>query len=468
MSSPDKNEKSLLKKFPHIHEYLIVIAILLLACIFTYVIPAGEYSRIINAAGKKVVDPNGFHFIKNTPVNPIYMLNLIYRGFVKQAKLIFTMFFIAGGVQMIIDTESIHALMRVLATKFSKTPRMTIIVMMIAFGIMSVPIQMNYFIPFSTVVLMLCLMMGYDAITAAAVIITSSSFGSSCGMLNISTTAIANEMAGLPLYHGMGFRWVGFVIILVLTIWFVCRYAEKVRISPEKSYCYGIPNIVEPGDPEKLPLMNKNHVLVLMALTIGVIALIIGCSNWKWSYEETGVCFLATGIIASIIGRKNPNQMCVSFVAGCKTIIGACIMIGIARSVAIAMSAGHVLDTVVYYIAGLLGYFPPLLQAPMMFWAHTVINFFVTSGSGQANVTMPVFLPVADLIGMSAETAILALNYGDGLSNYIYPHSSSLMAFLAACGVGYGTWMKFMGKLFGLWFLFATLFMMLAVVVGYQ
>ena len=143
-------------------------------------------------------------------------------------------------------------------------------------------------------------------------------------------------------------------------------------------------------------------------------------------------------------------------------------MIGIARSVAIAMSAGHVLDTVVYYIAGLLGHFPPLLQAPMMFWAHTVINFFVTSGSGQANVTMPVFLPVADLIGMSAETAILALNYGDGLSNYIYPHSSSLMAFLAACGVGYGTWMKFMGKLFGVWFLFATLFMMLAVVVGYQ
>jgi uncharacterized ion transporter superfamily protein YfcC len=102
-----------------------------------------------------------------------------------------------------------------------------------------------------------------------------------------------------------------------------------------------------------------------------------------------------------------------------------------------------------------------------MFWAHTIINFFVTSGSGQANVTMPIFLPVANIIGMSEETAILALNYGDGLSNYIYPHSSSLMAFLAACGVGYGTWMKFMGKLFGLWFVFATLFMVLAVVVGY-
>ena len=213
----------------HIHEYLIVIFMLLLACVLTYVIPAGEYSTIVNEAGKEVVDPNGFHFIENTPVNPILMLNLIFRGFVKQANLIFTMLFIAGGVQMIIDTEAVHALMRVLATKFGKAPRMTIVVMMIAFGIMSVPIQMNYFIPFSTVVLMMCLMMGYDALTAAAVIITASSFGSTCGMLNISTTAIANEMAGLPLYHGMGFRWIGFVCMIILTTWAICRYAEKVQ-----------------------------------------------------------------------------------------------------------------------------------------------------------------------------------------------------------------------------------------------
>ncbi len=456
------------KKFPHIHEYLVVITMLLLACILTYVIPAGEYSTIVNEAGKEVVDPNGFHFIPNTPVNPLTMLNLIFRGFVKQANLIFTMFFIAGGVQMIIDTESVHAMMRVLASKFSKTPRMTIVVMMIAFGIMSVPIQMNYFIPFSAVVLMLCLMMGYDAVTAAAVIITASSFGSTCGMLNISTTAIANEMAGLPLYHGMGFRWIGFACMIAITTWAICRYAESVRVDPEKSVCYGIPNVIEPGNPEDLPEMKGRHTMCLLALAAGVVALIIGCSKFGWSYEQTAVCFLLTGIVSSVVGGRNPNQMCASFVAGSKTILGACIMIGIARSVALAMDAGNILDTVVFYIANLLGKMPPLLQAPMMFWAHTIINFFVTSGSGQANVTMPIFLPVADLIGMTAETAVLALNYGDGLSNYIYPHSSSLMAFLAACGVGYGTWMKFMGKLFGLWFTFATLFMMLAVVVGYH
>ena len=242
------------KKFKfHIHEYLVVIIMLLVACLLTYVIPAGEYSTLMNEAGKEVIDPNGFHFIENTPVSPLTIFNLIYQGFVKQSKLIFTMLFIAGGVQMIVDTEAIHALMRSLATKFNKTPRITIIVMMIAFGIMSVPIQMNYFIPFSSIVLMLCLMMGYDALTAAAVIITASSFGSTCGMLNISTTAIANGMAGLPLYHGMGFRWIGFVCMIIITTFCICHYAEKVRKDPTKSYCYGIKNVIEPGDPESLP-----------------------------------------------------------------------------------------------------------------------------------------------------------------------------------------------------------------------
>ncbi len=459
--------RSIAKKFSHIHEYLVVIAMLLLACILTYVIPAGKYATMVNAAGAKVVDPNGFSLIPNTPINPIYMLNLIYKGFVKQASLIFTMFFIAGGVQMIIDTDSVHALMRVLVTRFTQTPRLAIVVMMVAFGLMSVPIQMNYFIPFSTVVLMLCLMLGYDAVTAAAVIITASSFGSTCGMLNISTTAIANEMVGLPLYHGMGFRWIGFVCMIVITTWAICRYAETVRRDPSKSYCYGIKNVIEPGDPATLPVMSARHVVCLTVLALGVVALIIGCSKYNWSFEGTAVCFLLTGIIASVIGRRNANQMCASFVAGAKPILGACIMIGIARSVALAMDAGHILDTIVYYISMVLNYAPAIIQGPIMFWAHTIINFFVTSGSGQANVTMPIFFPVADLIGMSKETAVLALNYGDGLSNYIYPHSSSLMAFLAACGVGYGTWMKFMGRLFGLWFIFANLFMMLAVIVGY-
>lgn len=459
---PEKKKNSI-----HIHEYMVVITMLIIACVLTYIIPAGEYAKIVKEAGKEVIDPNGFHFIENTPVNPITVFNLIFQGFVKQAKLIFTMFFIAGGVQMIIDTEAVHALMRVLATRFSKTPRITIIVMMLAFGIMSVPIQMNYFIPFSSIVLMLCLMMGYDALTAAAVIITASSFGSTCGMLNISTTAIANQMAGLPLYHGMGFRWVGFVCMLIITTIGICYYAERVRKDPTKSYCYGIKNVIEPGDPDSLPAMTSRHILSLLALVGGVVLLIIGCSKWNWSHEQTAVCFLVSGIVSNILSGRNANKMCLSFVTGAKIIIGACIMIGIASSISIAMTNGNILHTVVYYLSNLMSKLPAIIQAPVMFWAHTIINFFVTSGSGQANVTMPIFLPVADLIGMSSETAILALNYGDGLSNYIYPHSSSLMAFLAACGVGYGTWMKWMSRMFAVWFISASIFMMIAVVIGY-
>lgn len=454
------------KKGFSIHEYLVVIIMLLVACLLTYIVPAGAYAREeVDGVTKVIADQ--FAFTAQTPVSPLKLFNYMYEGFVKQAALIFTMFFIAGGVQMIIDTDAIHAVMKMLVTRFSKAPRITIIVMMIAFGIMSVPIQMNYFIPFSGVVLMLCLMMGYDALTAAAIIITSSSFGSTCGMLNISTTAIGNKLADLPIYHGMGFRWIGFVCMEILTTWLIIRYAEKVRKDPSKSIMAGVESTQKTESVEALPDFTNRSFLCIAALVIGVIALIIGCSKFEWSYEETAVCFLITGIVAQLFAGKNANGMCKSFIAGVKTIVSACCMIGLASSIAIVMSKGNILDTVVFYSAKALGQLPPILQGPGMFIAHTVINFFVTSGSGQANITMPVFLPVADLIGMSRETAILALNYGDGLSNYIYPHSSSLMAFLAACGVGYGSWMKWMGKTFIVWFSFACLFMMLAVAVGY-
>ena len=454
------------KKGFSVHEYLVVIIMLLVACILTYVVPAGAYTREeVNGVTKVIADQ--FTFVEQTPVSPVKMFNYMYQGFVKQAALIFTMFFIAGGVQMIIDTDAIHAVMKVLVTKFSKAPRVTIVVMMMAFGIMSVPIQMNYFIPFSGVVLMLCLMMGYDALTAAAIIITSSSFGSTCGMLNISTTAIGNKLADLPIYHGMGFRWIGFVCMEIITTWLIIRYAEKVRKDPSCSIMAGTETVIKTEGAESLPDFTRRSLLCVVSLAVGVIALIIGCSKFEWSYEETAVCFLITGIVAQLFAGRNANDMCRSFVAGVKTIVSACCMIGLASSLAIVMSTGNILDTVVFYSAKALGQLPPILQGPGMFIAHTIINFFVTSGSGQANITMPVFLPVADLIGMSRETAILALNYGDGLSNYIYPHSSSLMAFLAACGVGYGSWMKWMGKTFIVWFGFACAFMMLAVAVGY-
>ena len=113
--------------------------------------------------------------------------------------------------------------------------------------------------------------------------------------------------------------------------------------------------------------------------------------------------------------------------------------------------AGGIIDTIVYALAGVLNVVPSFLQAPVMFILNIVINIFITSGSGQAAVVMPLFLPVADLVGMTRQTAILAFNFGDGFCNYILPTSTALMGLIGAANVPYDKWMKFMWKLFLIW-----------------
>jgi uncharacterized ion transporter superfamily protein YfcC len=177
--------------------------------------------------------------------------------------------------------------------------------------------------------------------------------------------------------------------------------------------------------------------------------------------------FIVLGFLAGIVYRMRFNEMCNQFVEGSKLVVRALILIALARTISIVLGNGHILDTVVHTVSGWLNYFPQFLQAPGMLLMHTIINFFITSGSGQAVVTMPVMLPVAHIIGMSPETAILALNYGDGFTNIIFPHSAALMAFLVLSNVPYQKWLKFIWKLVLYWYLIGAVLLIIAQMIGY-
>ena len=122
----------------------------------------------------------------------------------------------------------------------------------------------------------------------------------------------------------------------------------------------------------------------------------------------------------------------------------------------VRMSDGKIIDTVVHTLAGGLGSVPTILQAPAMLIANTVINVFLTSGSGQAAAVMPIMVPLSDLIGVTRQTAILAFNFGDGFCNYILPTSTALMGIISACNIPYDRWMRFMWKIFILWLIVGT------------
>ena len=146
----------------------------------------------------------------------------------------------------------------------------------------------------------------------------------------------------------------------------------------------------------------------------------------------------------------------------------AALIVGLGATVAIILSSANVLDTVVHGLASMMAFFPNFLKAPVMLVMNVIVNAFVTSGTGQAAVVMPVMVPLADVAGITRQTAVLAYKFGDGFCNYILPHASALMGFLGATGIGYDIWMKFMGKLFAMWMALGSGILILAYLVQYQ
>src|SRR5690625_4379078 len=456
------------KKWSFPHEFLIIITMALIACVLTYIIPAGEYGLMETESGTEVGNPDIFNYVQNTPV-PIWELPmLLVQGFYDSSNLVFSILIFTGSMQIIMATGSLSALTSTVIRKFGKRQSMAVALIMLVIAVLSSPMGYNPFIAFVPVALLLSYHLGYDEIVGVAMVCLAASMGPIAGMLNPSTTGIANELAGLPLFHGIGFRLIGFFAFTAVTIAYLLNYAKKVKDDPSYSYVYGMkPSINSENAPTNDERLTKRHIAVLSVFALLLTVLVYGATKLGWGFQEMSAFFLVLGLLGAIVYGMSLNEMCNHFVDGGKLVVRAIILISLARTISIVLSDGNILDTVVHFVSSGMHYVPTFLQAPGMLLMHTVINFFITSGSGQAVVTMPVMLPVADIVGMSPETAILALNYGDGFTNLIFPHSAALMAFLVLSNVPYQIWLKFIWKLVLIWYAIASVILIIAHLTGY-
>lgn len=453
------------KKFRFPHEFIIILILAVLCCLLTYIVPAGNYQRITLESGVKVVAPETFAYKESSP-EPLWNIPIdIVTGFYNARSLIFAILIFTGSMQIIMATGALQALIGNVIQRFSKNQAIAIGSIMAVVAVLSSPMGYNPFIAFVPLGLYLATSMGYDAVVGVAMFCLAAAMGPNAGMLNPSTTGVGNELAGLPTFYGFGYRCIGFVLITAITIAYVLRYAAKVKADPAKSLVYGIPQNIQQAEAGAKELTIRQK-LVLLEVVIGMLILIFGCTKKNWGFSQMSAFFLVFGALGGIIGGTKANDICNQFVDGSKLVVRACILIGMAYSLSVILTNGNILDTVVHGVSGLLNYVPAILQGPAMLLIHTVINFFITSGNGQAVVTMPVMLPVAEIIGMSAETAVLALNYGDGFTNMIFPHSAALMGFLALSNVPYEKWLKFVWKLILIWYVVGSLLLMTAQVIN--
>ena len=468
MNTSLKENKTM--KMPH--TYVILFCIIAIAALLTYVVPAGEYTRIQDeATGRTIVDPSGFHNVENSPVNIFGVFKSIPKGMNGAANITFFIFIVAGAFQIINATGAIEAGIFKISRILKGKEQLLIPIFMFLFSVtgafMGFSEENMVFIP---IAIALSRILGYDAIVGMSLITLGGACGFNSAMMNPFTVGIAQGIAELPLFSGIGLRLIVWIVLLIITTIYVMRYGKKVRENPELSLVADIEKM-EKGNTDidfsRDTKLELPHYLVFLTLLAGFSIIVFGVYKYEWYINEIAAVFLAMGVISGFIGKLGTSNMAQEFVAGARSIVFGALVVGIARGILIVMQDGKILDSVIYFMASIINTFPKSISVLGMYFVQIIINFFIPSGSGQAAATMPIMVPLADILGITRQTAVLCFQFGDGFSNSIIPTASTLLASLSLAKIPYERWVKYIGKLMLLWIATGAIFVLIANAISY-
>ena len=272
---------------------------------------------------------------------------------------------------------------------------------------------------------------GFTPLVAVAMSAGAAFVGSAFSPMNPFQVVIAQGVAEVPRMSGWEFRLVFLVLAMALWIWLTMRHAARNRIEPAD---------VAEHDDEGLRGADQ-VVLALVMATFGIM--VVGLRFWGWDFNEMSAAFFIMGVIVGLISRMGLGGTAEAYARGFKEMAYAALLIGFARSIYVVLDQGRIVDTIVYGLFTPLEDLPTLASALGMIAAQAAIHVPVPSVSGQAVLTMPVLVPLSDLLGLSRQITILAYQYGAGLCDLVTPTNGALMAILASAGVRYEEWMKF-------------------------
>ncbi|WP_213697650.1 YfcC family protein [Acetomicrobium sp.] len=453
------------------HTYVLLFMIVIVVAVGTYVVPAGVFERYTDeATGRTLVDPDSFHHVEPTPVGFFDVFASVPKGMIAAGEVIFFIFIVGGAFTIIQATGAIDAGISKVVLQLKGREKLLIPATMFVFSLGGLSFGMSeetiVFIPMGVA---LARAVGFDPIVGTAIISTGAAVGFAGGILNPFTVGVAQSVAELPLFSGIGIRVVGYALLFLGACYYVMRYASKVKEDPKSSIVYDLFKDEEvPGHyTSESTKLTSSHKLVLLVVVLFFAYMIYGVMAKGYYIMELATIFLAMGVISGFVGGLTPNAIGRAFADGTKSIAFGALVVGIARAILVVMTEGQIIDTVIYALANWVSHLPGALSAAGMFWVQSVINFFIPSGSGQAMATMPIMAPIADLIGVTRQTAVLAYQYGDGFTNQIIPTSGVLMATLGMAKIPYDRWFKFIWPLMIFWHLIGTAMVIIAHLVGY-
>lgn len=436
------------KRFKMPHVFVLLMIIILICGALSYVVPAGQYDRVhldpTDEESRMIIDPASFHTVEQTPTNLMTLLSSLAGGMAQAADIIFFIFIVGGSIAILQKSGALEASLMRLARAMNGKEIAIIPIMMSFIVAMSVVMgACEEFIPLIPVMVALSLRCGFDSITGTAIVICSTAAGFSCSILNPFNVGVAQSIAELPAYSGAWFRIIMLVVLFGITIIMVCRYALKVKRNPELSPMYEFDRTREDvnDDVADLPFGKKEKAIMVVFL-LTIVMLVVGVLKWGWYFYEIGGLFLAMGIVIAIIAGMGLDGYGKNLADGMADICGGALVVGFATGILWILTKGNILDTILYGASSLLNGLPSSVAATGIYVFQCLMNYLIPSGSGQAAVTMPIIAPLADLVNVSRQTAVIAFQLGDGISNAITPTSGVLMASLALGKIPWNKWAK--------------------------
>lgn len=461
------------------HTLVIIFSLIIIASLVTYLVPGGKFKRIDkqvkmgeSMSTREVVVPGSFASAPAKPQNPWMMLGAIMKGMRHHSAvdIIFFILLIGGAFGIITETRAVEASLSGLVKFLGKNDKAIIPVVMLVFSLGGASFGMcEETIPFVAMAVPLALKLGYDSITGVAMVYLGAMIGFATAFLNPFTVGIAQGIAEVKPFSGLGYRFALWLMFTTITIVWVMRYAAKIKAHPEASPVFDLDEqrreeVLEACESETL---TRSRIAVLLIIAVGFAVIIYGAIKLGWYIDEMATMFMAIGLLSGLVVRMSPSLIASSFVKGCSEICGAAIMVGFARAVLIILDEGAIMDTILFKVSGFVGDFPAMISVQLMYLFQTLTNFFVPSGSGQAALTMPIMAPLADILGISRQTAVLAYQFGDGFTNVIIPTSAVTIAALGMGKVPWERWARWVAPLIVLHFAMGAIALAAAAAYGW-
>lgn len=443
-------------RFPH--PLVLLTGCIFIAALLSHILPAGQYDRREDAAtGRKVVVAGSYHAVPQKPLSFFDAVLAIPKGMDDAASIIFLVLLVGGAFTVVDKTGALESGVGWLVAKLQSRELLVIPVVSLLFCIGGAVENMGEeIIALVPVLLLLTRRLGFTPVAAVAMSVGSAAVGSAYSPINPFQVGIAQKLAGLPLLSGSGFRLVTLVMAMVIWIWGTMRYVARTRVPAEMNVTVD------------KRTFDVRTVIVLGGVIAAFAIFVYGVMRLGWDFDQMSALFFAMGIFAGLVGQLGVTGTAEAFVEGFRSIAYAATMIGFARGVYIALDNGQIIDTIVHGLVSPLASFPVAISAIGMIAFQAVVHIPVPSVSGQAVLTMPVLVPVSDLLGLSRQVTVLTYQIGAGLAELWTPTNGVLLAVCAAAKVRLEDWLKFALPLYLILSALGAAAVLVGIAIGYR